>query len=205
MGDYRVALHEASHSWMALRCGWALRSASINGGLHSNGAAMYDPPQLPDGLMVPKLPLVFWPDAIRHDLERRAMVALAGEIGECLLYAQADIPLAVRAADLAADLPPGLRELDEHDENDFFLLASLMDDPDEPTDQERLAYYAYRAHGVDHMSAQSWLNHLADQVISLMTLEQWRIETLAASLFQEGQLTGEAIQAILAPQPCAST
>ena len=139
---------------------------------------------------------MLWPWQIREDLEHRAIITMAGEIGECLLYDQADIPLAVRAADeLAAlgDLP----EPDEAGQASLITLATAMDDPAEPTDQRRLAEFAYRAHGDDHMSATSWLAHLADQTITLVTRNQAKIELLAAQLAKVGELGGEAISELL--------
>jgi hypothetical protein len=142
-----------------------------------------------------RLPFVLWPPEVRGDLERRALITMAGDIAECLLYAPVDDPLPVRAADLAAQLPA---VLPEPDERDLITLAAAMDDPAGPDDAELLAQYAHVAHGQDHMSASSWLAHLADQVISLVAVDEAKIERLAAGLARDGELGAEAIRAILA-------
>jgi hypothetical protein len=192
----RTALHEAGHAWMALRCGWSARAASVKGGTASAGCTLYrrHGKVNPAGVNL-RMPFALWPAGVRDELTHRAMITMAGDVAEQLIYVAEDEPLAVRAADQIADLPD---ELPGPDPRDLLTLAVAMDDPDGPDDARLLAEFAHAAHGSDHMSASSWLAHIADQCIHLVATDEAKIERLAAGLARDGELGAEAIRAILA-------
>lgn len=196
MSNFRTAVHEAGHAYSAWALGRPVGAVTVVGGTHAAGVTFHRPPRARrgdlEGLDLAR-PFVLWHASVRRALEAQAVVTAAGEAAEVLAGPAAarrlPAPLAERAADIAARLPPTPDERQR--------LADACDDDQAQSDAERLAALARAAHGDQLALAAAWLAFIDAQAQTVVTAGAPTVLRLASVLADRGTLSGRAVRQLL--------
>jgi hypothetical protein len=198
----RTALHEASHCVCAAACGLEVTGATVRPGTAASGCSRFRPPILAraefDRTRFTR-PYLTFPAAVRHNLEVRTAVSLAGELGELALAEVSphmggnfrSLPsVAERASELAASLP-------EPDPGEVADLLAYVDDPDARSDEQDVWHWSYVAHGRDLVARCAWLGHLEAQALAIIYDQAERIIGIADLLGEVDTLDASMIAAAM--------
>jgi hypothetical protein len=201
-GQGRVSIHEAGHCVAAITSGWSLHGVTVEAGTYAACCARVRQPALPATTACQdlSLPFALWEPGVRSWIERKALVIMAGGVGELELAPRSegrfDVPLRDQAMtisadlDLAADLPISVETAAQ--------LRSAVDSDTDACDADALAKLAWLAHGSDFASQGAWMSYLEVQCRALVRREARSITMLADVLSERPTLSGAAVQALLA-------
>jgi len=195
----RLSEHEAARAQIAQLYGRKLTVVTVEGGTRFDGCASAEPLTVPADALArldPEAPFCLWPAEVRRRVESDVMFGLAGDAAERVLFpprtGRAEEPVAVRAAVIAAKLPPATDI-----ERAEAVAAVSDDDPEIRSDAANVARLANVAYPGDTMAQVRWLGFMAAECESLVLAHQAGIRRLAAVARELGTVGGEAAAGVL--------